>query len=543
MSDTIEDLLGSGGTVSPVASGTVTSGDLAALREDGKVQSVPSKAELDVVNQTSTGLSLVQGQVDALGANFGVGLEVGSRAVAELGNGAIAHAYTGNGTTQNSTVRCKIVDVAGTQVADVLVSATTGVPHVTAVKLNTTKFAVVWGTGTPSAQFAILNNDGSIAVNPTTVATVAYANPSKNSPEVNACAANGNLVIGYYASDYRLKMRLYDQAGAAVGNEITLRSTITNFFGLGFLQCANGDFVVHFATELAGEGFYASRWTNTGVQVGTTQALYTTGGLYPVRGFLEDAMAESANGNIAIACSGEGNDGYYDVKIINPGFTAVVATVDLGTSGAMESTSSSAWPAICAQDDGNFVIVLNGSQNLLAFRFSDTTGAITQQLTSISNAHTIASGGYPKRLFARYLPGIGLVILSQQANSTNQEIVLLKATKTFVLIGSVVALSASTTDYKRGLAAVLTATGILRYQFTFGAYASIKMGAYKVLRTSLLGVARATATDAAVKVATKGRYTLPAALTGQIFALNGRTNTVPGVGCISDGTDIHLMGA
>lgn len=545
---TIEQLLNAG-TVTPIAAGTVTSGNLVALREDGKVYAALTAAELDVANQTSTNLSLVQAQTDALGANYGVGLEVGSRAVAELGNGHAAHGYSGNGTTASTDVRVKIVDVDGSPVADVQVSTDTSVAAIHVLRISATQFAVVWqATGAfVHAKRAVLNNDGSIAAAAAFVygdtASLGTAAPDKGTPAVNACAiGGGKFVVGFFNSAYQPRVKIYDSTSTQIGTDIDPAGAGGNIYGISFLPCQNGDFVVHVGHDGAQGGFKASRWTAAGVQVGTTQILYNTGGAYPYRGYMDDSMAEAANGNIAIACSGAGNDGYFDVKIINPGFTAIVATVDLGTSAAMEAYGSAAWPAICAQEDGNYIIVLNGSQNLLAFRFSDTTGAITQQLTSIVNAHTVAAGGYPKRLMARYLPAVGLVILSQQASSTQQEVVLLKATKQFALIGNVIALSAATADTKRGLAAELTNSGILRYQFTFGAYASIKMGAYKVLRTSLLGVAKTAATNAAVKVTTTGSHPLPAAFAGKVFTLSGRSNTVPGVSYIADGTNIQLMG-
>jgi hypothetical protein len=514
--------------IATTASGSIAVGNLVTLLESGSV--VKTDPVLGIANENNT----TNGPVSLSATGNDTGANAGSlrndKTVDFLSDGNVAYTYSGDGTTITTGVRVKVKSPIGGTIATTVLSADTGVNFLMLHTLRSTdKFVVLWtASGNASLMYAVCNNDGSVFLAATAVATITTSGQGQFS---SCVLATGDFVVAYSKStNLGVCFKRYNSSGVLQGAETTVEAAAVSTNSMAMLACANGDFVLQYFRATAASTHKFARYSSSGAVVVALTSMNTSNGGF--NDCLHQAMAELSNGNIvSIASSAVSSIPY---AYVYSAAGALVKAIDIGTNYgrtvAITPVVALASGFAVASDTGGFVYLRtfdNNGNAVLGPTFPGMNSGGDGQwslsmfesgnsLTFIKTAFDSGSGNYFTRISVTTLNGVvkGSVVLPE-ADATTQ---------TFI---SGAAMSAGKT---------------LAYVYRYSTFTSFRT--YRCSRCSVLGVALNSAADrGTVAVATKGSYTLPAA---QTFGIGGafdqRTATVPGTRGLVAGRSAVLLG-
>jgi hypothetical protein len=512
------------------AGSTVAANDLVVMNEKGFA--LPASAVLGVTleNNNTNGPTAIVANRSVNGGNYAATGSTMRPGVCELGNKNIAIVYCGDGTTATTGVRVLIKSPTGaTVVPRVNVSAGAGIIEFQAVRLNSTQFVVAWTDG--SVKFAILNNDGSIAVAATTVSA-----SSSNSYWAMNVLTNSNIVFFYAknATNFPTFSR-YNASGVLQGSETTVQSVAeTSFYSVG--PCANGDFILtyHGGSNTIRRVRYSN--TNSVVWAAATYAT-TNGNFIGTGGNRHNMILELPNGNVVLPGT---TDGVPDVYVLDSS-GAVIRTIDYPGSGAFIGGTP---PAIAPFGSGGFAVIgqtaTNPGYQYYAYDQNGlgVIGPVSFGPNGGTKAVTTQVG-----IIAIPIGNVGYVVYSlDYTSSPSYAINLMCIDSSGVLKGSAVVVRTAASSACGSAWAILSSDGIVVYAFSEPSGSAHFEGFYNVLRRSVYGVAVDAATSGqTLRVATEGTFTINQSF-GAGGSFDSQSATIPGNKGVVSGTTAILAG-
>lgn len=524
--------------VKVTAGGAITAGDLLANSESGVALTVSAALSIATENNTVAGLGALYPPTDQAGsgANWGRGSSGGRvRNIIELGNGTLAHIYSGNGSGSNTAgLTLKLKAMSGTDLASVMVSAATTINDYRIQKINATTFAVAWVEST-TLKFAVYSNAGAVIAAPT-VATLSGPQVYLFNMDV---AANGDIVFAY-SKDTSLNCAFsrYSAAGVLQGTEVTVDAAAAPQ-GICVCPVAAGGFVIYYARSAATAGYKFARYDATGALQG---ALVTVLAVAPVLtgvgGNYENLCIELAGGNIVMQVRAA--DTYFDLYVYSAA-GALVKLIDLGTADFLAGEVLSIAAII-----GGFSVAGRDKNTGQNFRTFNTDGAALVPTTAVgaASAYTNLGAGGGSGTITIPLGTAGFAVLTIGRNSTNpnEDVRLACFSPTGIAVGSNIAVLAANNTGLIDVWAMLTSGGHLVITYQRGTNSGPMLAIYKCQRKSLLGVAIDTvARGALCRIGTKGSYNV-----NGNYAYGGnfdvRANVIPGAKGAVIGQTAQLFG-
>jgi len=466
--------------------------------------------------------------------NYGLTSTYAMKTMCELGNGNIAQVYSGDGTTNTNGLRCRIRTPLG---ADVLarVDAGTGTIYsYRAAKLNSTQFVVAWGDNAgPYLKFVVLNNDGTVAVAATTVATLSnqYAQGWNM-----AVTASGEVVFAYdKVTSRNICFSRYNAAGALQGSETTVEASANPHF-ISVLGCAGGHFIIAYQRSAATAAYKFARYNASGVIQGALTTL-VTGGSTLSAGELSGIAVELSNGNVVFTVPGSG-DAYPDILVYNSSNT-LVKSINPGTT----RFTTAEIPSVIPLATGGFAAIGRNRSTQTVLNTYDGSGNGIYASPAFGAAGV---GGdtaiYGSGVYAAAIGNIGFAILRVGYDGTNFDVRLMVIDPFGTVKGSEIVARASAAGSIVGTAAILTSSNVFAFCYDDTASPYHVDGYYNVVRKSILGAAlNSGAADAQVQIGTKGNYTINQSV-GAGCAFDNRTATIPGTRGVVAGNSAVLFG-
>jgi hypothetical protein len=487
-----------------VAASAITAGDLVGNSEIGKVFKVNEKLGISVTNNTVNGASAVVPitSIDATTGYDSSSLYSISR-LCELENGNIAFVYSGDGATESTGLNLRIQNPFLVNViSKITLSSAASITTYRCFKLNPTQFVVFWNEAAV-LKFAVVNNDGSIAINSTTVSTMSGWNCSR--------IDNGKFVVVYYkVTSNNCVFSIYNASGVLQGSETTIEASGSPA-NIAIKSCVNSDFVVSYYRSSATTAYKSARFTSAGVIVGSLTTLVTGGSTLSV-GDYNNGLIELSNGNVVAVVPGA--DAYPDIRILNASNT-LLTSIDLGSG----SITGNEVHCLVPMDNG-FAIFARGSTNAYMWLFDNNGSAILQktQITGGLNGDGTTNGAIGSGITAFELKGIGFVLLRVGYSATpTYDAKLAVVNYQGAVIGSVINLIVSGSSIISGTSAILTKDGLFIGMFKYGTSTYLSNFCYNVYRRSILGVATEDVSEnQPLNVLTKGTYTI-----NQNFGMGG----------------------
>lgn len=512
------------GVIAANAAIPIAIGDLVSMGESGLLYPVSQAVGVANENNTTAGPSALVAAASSEGTGY-TSVASRVRTAAELGNGNIAYAYTGDGTTNTTGLRLRIRNLMGIDLVNRIdVSAAASIGSFRVLKVNDTSFAVAWAEGT-ALKFAIYSNAGAVIAAAAAVATLRAASERNWSA---GQLANGDIVFAYDVTgtlDCRFKR--YNSAGILQGAETVVEAASDPQY-INVMPLAAGGFVIYYYRNAAVGAMKFGRYSAQGVLQG---ALTTTGAYYlgytasggGASGNLDGFCYELSNGNLLFLSGGA--DGFPDICLYDASGGALT-TIDLGVAASLLQYEA---PGVCVRE-GSFVIAYRRGSGGTFMRIFDNAGATLQgvvQVDSSTNNNTNAGSG----VFIESLGAAGFIVMTHAYDHTGgtRTLKLVCCTANGTLIGSAIQISASTTNPIAGLWPILHSSGNLVIALSGGASTLYGgFGTYRVQRKSVLGVAvQGAAKNSRCKVATVGTFDLTTNyVSGGSF--DQRTAAIPG---------------
>lgn len=505
--------------------GGVVTNDLVTLFEDGTVVKTSTTLSLALENNTTNGPVAVKASAAVTGNNYR------NIAYAEqmtwLGNGNYAQVYTGNGTTNSTGVRFRLKNQNGGDVAaEVVVSSAASIGTVRVAKLNSTQFVVAW-TESTTLKFAIYDNDGTVVVAATTIATLSGGADETNNMAVTAA---GEVVFAYQkVTSTDVAFKRYNAGGVLQGAETTVEAAADGRY-IAIKACSGGDFVIFYRRIAATNSYKFARYNSSGVIQGALTSL-SSGNSEFTQGKANGSIAELSNGNIVMAATNPANS---DASLyIYTSANALVTRIDLAST----FNNNSNRPQVVAAANG-FAAAGMGSTGTNMMLFDSNGNSISSQVVVDNSAAGNGSGSN----LDLYSIGIGYALCRSGTNGTNYTVHLLEVDSALAAKGSVITIEASSTTLSSFLSSAMSPGYLLAFQYTNGATMLVKGGVYKCLRSSIFGIANATAADGiTASISTVGGYTVNQSLAAG-GAFNQNAATIPGNRGTVAGTSALLFG-
>lgn len=523
------------GIIKTNASAAFVAGDVMINNDTGKPTVLNTALGLAFETNATEGPQAIKAAAGVEGTtDYGASLSVNQRTLCMLGNGDFATVYSGQSGTVASYLNVRVTNKLGAnQAGRIVVSTDTAIGSYRIAKLNSTQMVVAWVPTGNNLKFAILNNDGTIAVAATTVSVL-----NTNTAEVwnMAVTASGQVVFAYHkVTSSNFNFSRYNASGALQGSETTVEAAATPT-RIAVLGCANGDFVVSYRST--GTAYKFARYNASGVIQGALVTLVTTGSVIG-GGDYSNGLIELANGNIVFATPGAG-DPHPDVHIYTSA-NVFVKTIDYGTA----TLQGNEVPCLTPSSDG-FVLMSRKHSSfgtgMWFYRYTSAGVAIVEQVSfgalAVSDNASSAGAG----VSAVSLGSSGFAVLGCYYHSSPvYELRLATVNNYGVLVGAEIVLRAASSIaiFANNIAGDVTSIAVA-YKTQGTTYQTA--GFYNVVRKSVLGVAQNSgAADAQVLVATKGSYTINQSVdAGGVF--DGRTATIPGTRGMVAGTSAVLFG-
>lgn len=523
------------GIIKMNASAAFVAGDVMINNDTGKPTVLNTALGLAFETNATEGPQAIKAAAGVEGTtDYGASFSTNQRTLCMLGNGDFAMVYSGQSGTVASYLNVRVTNKLGAnQAGRIVVSTDTAIGSYRIAKLNSTQMVVAWVPTGNNLKFAILNNDGTIAVAATTVSVL-----NTNTADVwnMAVTASGQVVFAYYkvtSSDFNFSR--YNASGALQGSETTVEAAATPD-NIAVLGCANGDFVVSYRSTSTAYKF--ARYNASGVIQGALVTLVTTGSVIG-GGDYSNGLIELANGNIVFATPGAG-DAHPDVHIYTIA-NVFVKTIDYGAA----TLSNNEVPCLIPSSDG-FVMMTRKHSSFGAgmwfYRYTSAGVAIVEQVSfgALAVSDNASSAGVG--VSAVSLGSSGFAVLGCHYHSSPAWELRLSTVNNYgVLIGSEIVLRAASyiAIYANNIAGDATSIAVA-YKTQGTTYQTA--GFYNVVRKSVLGVAQNSgAADAQVLVATKGSYTINQSVDAG-GAFDGRSAVVPGTRGMIAGNSAVLFG-
>jgi len=515
----------------------VASGDL-VLNSDAGVAYVASTALTSAQNNYASAPSTLptslSGWTNITSQYTGdVSSNFNMSSMAQLSNGTIAFAYSGNSTSNRSTnvnLIYKLID--GTNaVGNVTVS--TGTAYQTIVRRMTTIGAtVVWNDGT-NINFAIYSNTGTAVKTTTAVG----ANTSTQQQFNSAVLTNGYLVVAFReTSSGDFKFRIYDTTGTLVGSTVTVEAG-SSPSNICVVAQSNGNFVVYYLNGGSSIVKFA-RYNSSGTLQGALTTVRSSVSAF-VCGNLDYLCIELTNGNLVMQAT---NASAFPVwYMYDSSGTSVVGATNWYNDTAYQNSTylcASAIGTLVASSSGFLAAGrgqqvyfatydLNGGQTKTRSTFSQPSNPSTYQIGSTTgyacNIVSLGNWGYAGMFGGPDNCGGNNYLyfcVRSVAGSTSF---------TGGTIGADISLGpgVSYPDYSACL--ILTADGSCAMSANFNPGTGyVYWGTYAVQKRSITGVAQeAISTNSTGRVATYGTQPLRLTYTSG-GAFNNTSATVPG---------------
>lgn len=502
----------------------VASGDLIVNVEG---QAVPASTALSLaqLNNTTVGLQSVY-PVTSQGTYYGGDTEMACKRIVEVGDtGNILSVVVGDGSTSATTgVKMFTSSITGA-VARAAVTVSSSTSAAARIKRLTAGTVVVVWAETTALKFAIYNNDGTVSVAATTVATIVSAGGSKWN---FAILTGGDIVFAYAkVTSNNVNFVRYNNAGVLQGAETTVEAAVTPV-GICVLPQTGGGFIVYYYRNAATANWKFARYDSAGVIQGSLTTV-STGTAVPLGfGEYDNLAIELAGGNIVFQWANAAHQ--YSVYtsagvlvLTVPSLTSTYADTDQ-IAGLTQTAS------------GGFAVATWGSSlSVCTFRAFDSSGlGITSSIFSMDSsqgAQLLIQTAQGFAAMALYYDGAA----SYTANLAN-------ITNAGALIGTVVTLYSGSAPVT-GACLLAHVSGVLALNYrTNVSTGTLYLGSYNPNKTSVLGVAlESVAEGATCRVATKGTYPINQSLLAA-GSYDQRTATVPGTKGAIVGTTAILYG-
>jgi hypothetical protein len=463
----------------------------------------------------------------------------------QLSTGNIVVAYTGNGTTNTTNLNIVFRNLQGVATISPITIVDTNISGVRVRKIGTTGFVVSWGASAV-LKFAIYNNDGSVVLSTTTVAT-ASATITSNTYNVDV-TASGDIVFAYNkVTSGDLVFTRYNSSGTIQGSE-TVVATAPSALSIKVLVNAAGGFWIYYYRGAATTGWYFARYNSTGTLQGTvTTVLAASGNSWTKGGNIDYSATELTGGNVVFFCTQA--SGFISYAVFSSTGTSVKAATILDATASTYALLNTC-PSICLNGTG-FVVASHGTNSAVYFYTFDSTGIklIDRTATAYTSfgVEDLSVNISTKR--AVYLYNLGssgfaiLIYVGTQSVCVPQYTVSLFAFRsTGVTVGTPIDVYATGNTVALGTTyGILTSDGSIAFT-TATNTAAVGFGVYAVQKKSVIGVAQeAIAVNSTGRIATYGTYTV-----NQSFSAGGnfdnRTVTPPGVKGTAVGTSAVLFG-
>jgi hypothetical protein len=521
-----------------IAGASITAGDLVVNSEFGSVFPAASGLTIAQNNNTTNGIAAISALAAQATAGTG-GSSAFSRCLAQLGDGTVALAYPGNGTTATTGVVLRFKNLqGGDNYSPITVTSDTSIVGVSVIALGSSNVLVSWITST-TLKFAIYTNAGVIVKSATTVINTGAS--TVKSWDV-AALATGDFVFTYRkVTSNDLEFQRYDSTGTAAGSAVTVEAASTPFLPTILVQ-SSGDFVIYYYRNAATKAYKFARYNSTGTLQGSLTTVFATDA-YLNNAIPNSGIIELSNGNFVVMASTV-STAYPSFYIYSSTGTLVSGANNFGGT-ANTYAYSTASPSMCATANG-FAICSRGSDayNYL-YTYSNTGASIINQLqlnyASLLTANS-ASEYFGGILINNGASGFALLQASTyNACSTQYASAIWTFSYSGASVGTPIVLRANnltTPVYSRW--AIKTSDGSF---VTADATSSIAtFGTYAIARKSVLGVAQeSAATAGTLRVATQGTYNINSSHSvGGNF--DQRTATVPGARGTVAGSTAVLFG-
>ncbi len=285
-------------TVFAPCEAAISANDLVLLQASGRLR--PADTQIPLAQQNAAvGVNTIRARAVLSGAAWATGsVEPSRRTAVELGDGNIACAYHGDGTTSTTGTNVMIVSPVGARALPVIVvSSATGSRGCRVVRLGAANFCVLWLEST-TLRMAVYTNGGTVVVAPFTVSALNSTDPNYFNA---AFLANGDVVVAYGASATGgLRFRRYNTSGALQGSETTVEASI-DARSICVLPLAAGGFWVYWYRGTATVNSKFARFDASGTLQGSVTVISGGGGSGFNGGSApENWGVELSNGNVVL---------------------------------------------------------------------------------------------------------------------------------------------------------------------------------------------------------------------------------------------------
>ena len=519
------------------AGSTIANGDLLVSLQSSVV--VPAVAGLTVAQNNITTLNTAITPYSQLTTTYYGGAQnynTGAQ-IAQLSTNNFVYVYNGNGTnnsTQNINISYKTANNTLLYATQTITDASATSNTIRVRKIGTTGFVVAWCAGT-TLKFAIYNNDSTVVLSTTTVATLATTG-AYNVYDVNVTASN-DIVFSYYKAGGACSFTRYNSSGTIQGAEVTVEASATPNT-IKVLPIAAGGFWIYYQRTATTAAWKFARYDSTGTLQGALTTVATSSVLY-YYGQFDNIAIELSGGNVVLLSLNASNVPQYNVYSSTG---TVVKSTTVIESGGTTYVSNNYVPGICLTGTG-FTLSTIGSSTGINFYVYDSSGNPTQtrkttgtDITYLQQRSTFTNNGI--QLFNLGNAGYAALVSCTTIPSCcvyyqNIYLIVFDSTGTSTATALNLYFASSTTYFTNNVYSIVTPDGsvaatVAGATSTLANISAVFNGTYAVQKRSIIGVAQeAITTNATGRVATAGTYNINQAFSGS-GAFNNNAATVVG---------------
>jgi len=210
-----------------IPSGTaITSGDLVVNTEAGPAYPASTALSVAQNNNTTAGASAISAIATITGSNYGATSTAAFPCMAQLTNGTVVFAYSGNGTTYTTGINVVFKNMnGGNPVATVVPTSATNSYTPIVRALPNGGVVVAWISSAGAFSYAIYTSAGAVTKAATTIAT-SVSSPQNIGYYTMNVLTGGNIVFAYNKSN-AMAYQIIDSSGNAVLAETTIEAAST----------------------------------------------------------------------------------------------------------------------------------------------------------------------------------------------------------------------------------------------------------------------------------------------------------------------------
>jgi hypothetical protein len=512
--------------ISAPAGSALTSGELLVNTESGSIFGYSNVLSVAQNNNTTAGASAIFAAVPISPGTSGYGStqEWGQPNQAQLTNGTICVAYTGDDSTRATNLTLQFENlVGGNSAPTIAVSTGTSLAFPTPKALPNGGVVLAWTDSSGNLYYAIYTAAGATTVAPTTLSTGLESASSSGNWVVNVLT-NGNIVFLYRKSS-GVSYRIINSAGGTVLGETVVEAS-SSPTALCIRPQAAGGFVVYYYA--GGTSTYKfARYNASGTLQGTLTTI-VSGVSSESRNNPDNMCIELSNGNLVFAAQNASSYGRF--YIYNSSGTLVRGATPLFNNGTVNDTATfqrtNTIPAMLSLTGGGFAIGTAGSARWYTTTYDNSGG---QLLGITQSSRSPYSMNIPMTVALFDLgANFGIFSSTYQQGCSNVYFTELwvQQKSSGVLVGNAVTFVTGTSNQVSIASGILTSDGsvAVSYSWPNAQY----WGTYAVQRKSIIGVAQdSVASGSNVRIGTVGTYTINTAVSTS-GAFDQRTAVVPG---------------